>query len=103
MSEKLLQQLKQAAYLALKSENLQEGMLHLSQALSLFSEETNPLKSDLPTLQEKLRTVNEELEKKTKDKQKEFPRYREADALRSALVNDLKAKGYLDKNKHYLY
>ena len=42
------------------------------------------------------------LQKKTHDKKKDFARYSEADAVRSAIINDLKAKGYLDKNKDYL-
>lgn len=46
--------------------------------------------------------VAEAIEKYTKDKQKEFPRYRPLDLVRSAVVNHLKAKGYLDKNKDYL-
>jgi len=37
-----------------------------------------------------------------KEKQKEFPRYSEADLIRSAVVNHLKSKGKLDKNKDYL-
>ena len=37
-----------------------------------------------------------------KDKQKEFPRYSEADLIRSAVVNHLKSKGKLDRNKDYL-
>lgn len=42
------------------------------------------------------------IEKLVKDKQKEFPRYTEADAIRSAIVNHLKSKGYLDKVKNFL-
>ncbi len=42
------------------------------------------------------------LQKKTKDKQKDYARYSESDAVRSAIINDLKAKGYLDKSKDYL-
>jgi thymidylate kinase len=37
-----------------------------------------------------------------KNKQKDFPRYTEADAIRAAIVNHLKSKGYLDKAKNYL-
>lgn len=37
-----------------------------------------------------------------KEKQKEFPRYSEADLIRSAVVNHLKSKGKLDRNKDYL-
>ena len=42
------------------------------------------------------------VEKLVKDKQKDFPRYTEADAIRSAIVNHLKNKGYLDKGKNFL-
>jgi len=42
------------------------------------------------------------IEKLVHDKKEEFPRYTEADALRSAIVNHLKNKGYLDKGKNYL-
>jgi hypothetical protein len=42
------------------------------------------------------------VEKLVKEKQKEFPRYTEADAIRSAIVNHLKNKGYLEKSKNYL-
>lgn len=42
------------------------------------------------------------IEKLIKDKQEEFPRYTEADAIRSAIVNHLKNKGYLNKGKNYL-
>lgn len=42
------------------------------------------------------------LQRLVKDKQKEFPRYSEADAVRSALVNHLKKKGLIDKGKDYL-
>lgn len=42
------------------------------------------------------------VEKLIKDKQKDFPRYTEADAIRSAIVNHLKNKGYLQKDKNYL-
>jgi len=42
------------------------------------------------------------IEKLVKDRRKEFPRYTEGDLVRSAVVNHLKAKGYLDKKKDYL-
>ena len=42
------------------------------------------------------------LQKKANDKHKDYPRYSESDAVRSAIINDLKAKGYLDKSKDYL-
>lgn len=44
----------------------------------------------------------EALQKKAKDKRKEYARYSESDAVRSAIINDLKSKGYLDKGKDYL-
>jgi len=46
--------------------------------------------------------VWEALRKLTKDRQKDFARYSEADAVRSAIINHLKAKGFLDKGKNYL-
>ena len=42
------------------------------------------------------------IEKIVKDKQDDFPRYTEGDLVRSAVVNHLKAKGYLNKGKNYL-
>ena len=42
------------------------------------------------------------IEKLAKDKQDEFPRYSESDVIRSAVINHLKSKGYLDKGKNYL-
>jgi hypothetical protein len=35
-------------------------------------------------------------------KQKKWPRYAEADLVRTAVVNHLKNKGYLDTKKDYL-
>ena len=46
--------------------------------------------------------VREAINKLVKEKQKDYPRYTEGDAVRSALVNHLKAKGFLDKGKKYL-
>ena len=46
--------------------------------------------------------VYKAIEKLVKDKKDEFPRYTEADAIRSAIVNHLKNKGYLDKGKNFL-
>ena len=42
------------------------------------------------------------MHKRVEDKQKNWPRYAEADLVRTSVVNHLKAKGYLDKNKDYL-
>jgi hypothetical protein len=42
------------------------------------------------------------LKKFIDEKQKDYPRYNEGDAMRSAIVNHLKSKGYLDKGKNYL-
>lgn len=39
---------------------------------------------------------------RTKHKQKIFGRYKEADVIRTAVVNHLKTKKYLDKGKDYL-
>ena len=47
-------------------------------------------------------TVYKAVLKRVQDKKSEFPRYQEADAVRSAIVNHLKLKGYLDKGKEYL-
>jgi hypothetical protein len=46
--------------------------------------------------------VYKAIEKLVKDKKNEFPRYTEADAIRSAIVNHLKNKGYLTKGKNFL-
>ena len=46
--------------------------------------------------------VAQSIKEIVKDKQKEFPRYSEADLIRSAVVNHLKSKGKLDRNKDYL-
>jgi len=46
--------------------------------------------------------VHKALGKLVKERQKEFPRYSEADAVRSAVVNHLKTKGLLEKGKDYL-
>jgi len=40
--------------------------------------------------------------KRTEHKQKIFGKYREADVIRTAVVNHLKKKGYLEKGKDYL-
>ena len=46
--------------------------------------------------------VRKAIDELVKEKQKDYPRYTEGDAVRSALVNHLKSKGYLDKGKNYL-
>ena len=46
--------------------------------------------------------VWEAMRKYIKEKQKDFPRYSETDFMRSAMVNHLKAKGFLEKGKDYL-
>lgn len=46
--------------------------------------------------------VYKAIEKLVKSKQEDFPRYTEGDLVRSAMVNHLKAKGYLKKGKDYL-
>jgi hypothetical protein len=46
--------------------------------------------------------VFQAIEKLVKEKKKDFPRYTEADAVRTAVVNHLKSKGYLDKKKNFL-
>jgi hypothetical protein len=42
------------------------------------------------------------MEKRVAHKQKKFARYAEADLIRTAVVNHLKNKSYLEKNKDYL-
>jgi signal transduction histidine kinase len=64
MSDTILQQLQQSADLALKSQNVQEGVHHLSRAFTLFSEEAGRLKTAYAKLQERFQTVNQELETK---------------------------------------
>lgn len=61
MTDPVLQQLQQTAALALQSQDAQEGMRHLSHAFSLFSEETERLKTAYAKLQERFQTVNQEL------------------------------------------
>ena len=46
--------------------------------------------------------VYEALQKLAKERRKDFPRYTESDAMRSAIINHLKAKGFLEKGKDYL-
>ncbi|MEK6927732.1 MAG: hypothetical protein AABX11_04835 [Nanoarchaeota archaeon] len=47
-------------------------------------------------------TLVKAMARRIEHKQKKFPRYTEADFIRTAVVNHLKNKGYLDKNKDYL-
>ena len=61
MSDHILQQLQESAQLALKSENVQEGVQHLSRAFALFSEETSRLKTAYAKLLERFEAVNHEL------------------------------------------
>ncbi len=42
------------------------------------------------------------MQKRIEKKQKYFPRYGEADLIRTAVVKHLKEKSILDKNKDYL-
>jgi hypothetical protein len=42
------------------------------------------------------------MQKRIKAKQKFYPRYIEADLIRTSVVKHLKEKGLLDKNKDYL-
>ena len=46
--------------------------------------------------------VYEAIQKLIREKQQEYPRYTEGDAIRSAIVKHLKEKGFLDKKKDYL-
>jgi signal transduction histidine kinase len=61
MSDPVLSQLQKTAALAMQSQNVEEGVHHLSQAFQLFSEETSRLKEDYAKLQQRLQTVNQEL------------------------------------------
>lgn len=61
MTDPILQELQEAAKLALKSESVQEGVEHLSRAFNLFSEEAARLKNAYSKLQERFQTVNQEL------------------------------------------
>lgn len=65
MSDYILQQLQESAHLALKSENVQEGVQHLSRAFALFSEEAIRLKTAYAKLLERFEAVNHELGLKT--------------------------------------
>ena len=42
------------------------------------------------------------MQKRVEMKQKKFPRYGEADVIRTAVVKHLKEKGLLEKGKDYL-
>ena len=42
------------------------------------------------------------IQKRVEKKQKYYPRYAEADLVRTAVVKHLKDKGFLDKGKDYL-
>jgi signal transduction histidine kinase len=61
MSENILQELQRSADLALKSQSVQEGVHHLSNAFALFSEEAARLKIAYAKLQERFEAVNGEL------------------------------------------
>lgn len=61
MTDPILQELQEAAKLALKSESVQEGVEHLARAFNLFSEEAARLKNAYSKLQERFQTVNQEL------------------------------------------
>ena len=63
MHHSLLNQIQQAADLALKSATLDEGVRHLATAFSLFSEEAKRLESGYERLQERFKEVRAELEK----------------------------------------
>lgn len=61
MNDPILQELQQAANLALKSENMQEGVEHLTRAFNLFLNESARLKKAYSNLQERFQAVNQEL------------------------------------------
>jgi signal transduction histidine kinase len=63
MHPSLLNQIQQAADLALKSPSLDEGVRHLINAFSLFSEESKRLENGYERLQERFKEVHTELEK----------------------------------------
>lgn len=42
------------------------------------------------------------MQKRVEKKQKYYPRYAEADVVRTAVVKHLKEKGFLEKGKDYL-
>jgi len=42
------------------------------------------------------------MEKRVKGKQKYYPRYSDADLIRTSVVKHLKEKGFLDEKKDYL-
>jgi PAS domain S-box-containing protein len=62
MSELLFLQLQEAANKALTSENVEEGMKHLSNAFALFSKEAGRLKNSYDRLRERFDSLNSELE-----------------------------------------
>ena len=63
MSDPLFDQLKEAAQSAMQSNNIEDGMKHLANAFSLFSQETNKLKQAYFRLQNRFKDVNIDLEK----------------------------------------
>lgn len=48
------------------------------------------------------KTIEEALKKRVKDKRREFPRYDIQDDIKIAIINHLKSKGYLERDKDYL-
>lgn len=60
MPENILQELQRSTDLALKSETVQEGLVHVSRAFALLTEESIRLKSAYARLQERFDAVNEE-------------------------------------------
>lgn len=63
MPDSLLNQLREAAQKAMQSKNVDEGMKHLAEAFSLFSQETQHLKEAYFRLQERFEQVQATLEK----------------------------------------
>jgi PAS domain S-box-containing protein len=61
-TETLLNQLREVADSAHNSENLQEGMTHLAEAFSLFSQETRRLEIAYSKLHKRFKAVNAQLE-----------------------------------------
>ena len=63
---------------------------------------TNPIKYVRPMTVKFPKDVWEAMQKRLKHKRIYYPRYCEADLIRTAVVKHLKEKGFLEKGKDYL-
>ncbi len=62
----------------------------------------NAIRYDKPITVKFPEDVVNAMQKRIEKKQTKFPRYSEADLIRTSVVKHLKEKGILDKGKNYL-